>query len=103
MQHETLVSHSVGVPLSPSDRTMAVAWGHARRGSGTKLLVATDHEAFPEVIEITPPGTVEPTWCIWRAKSGRLVVDNWQTWSDRRQFDRLAEALRFIAGAITSA
>jgi hypothetical protein len=87
----------MGKPFDRTDRSIATAWGAARRANGIKLLVATDHDAFPEVIEIAPSGTAEPRWCIWRDKSGRLIVDNWHTWERGRPFTFMADALRFVA------
>jgi hypothetical protein len=103
MQHAmTLSAPAIGKSFDPADYAIATAWGAARRAGGIKLIVATDHEAFPEVIEIAPPGTLEPKWCIWRDRSGRLIVDNWQTWERGRPFAGMAEALTYIAGEITS-
>src|SRR5476649_1012393 len=71
MQHAmTLPDAIVGKSFERADRAIATAWGAARRANGIKLFVATDHEALPEVIEIAPPGTIEPRWCIWRDRSG---------------------------------
>jgi hypothetical protein len=103
MQPATTASApAIGKSFDRADRDIATAWGTARRARGIKLIVATDHETFPEVIEIAPPGTAEPKWCIWRDKSGRLIVDNWQTWERGRPFVGMADALTFIAGEIAS-
>jgi hypothetical protein len=92
----------IGKSFDQTDRAIATAWGAARRASGIKLLIATDHDAFPEVIEIAPSGTTEPRWCIWRNKSGRLIVDNWQTWERGRPFAFMADALRHVAAEIAA-
>jgi hypothetical protein len=103
MQHAmTLPDAIVGKSFERADRAIATAWGAARRANGIKLFVATDHEALPEVIEIAPPGTVEPRWCIWRDRSGHLIVDNWQTWEPGRPFAGMAAALGFIARELES-
>jgi hypothetical protein len=98
----TLSPPAVGKSFDRIDRAIATAWGSARRANGINLFVATDHEAFPEVIEIAPAGTTDPRWCIWRDKSGRLIVDNWHTWECGRPFAGMADALAFIAGEIAS-
>jgi hypothetical protein len=84
----------------PFDRATAIAWAAARRHEGVLLRIATDHEKFPEVIEISPPGTDEPWWCIWQHPAGRLVVDNWHTWERSRLFADMTDALDFITGEI---
>jgi hypothetical protein len=88
---------AIGKPFDHTDRAIATAWGNAHRANGIKLLVATDHDAFPEVIEIAPSGTAEPRWCIWRDQAGRLIVDNWLTWERGRPFAFMADALRYVA------
>lgn len=84
----------------PFDRATAVDWAAAHCHDGISLLVATDHETFPEVIEISPPGIADPWWCIWQDPLGRYVVDNWHTWERSRLFAGMAAALDFIAGEI---
>jgi hypothetical protein len=96
----TLPGSIVGMSFDRADRAAAASWGAARRASGIKLFVATDHEAFPEVIEIAPAGTAEPRWCIWRDKAGRFIVDNWHTWERGKPFSAMADALRFIAAEV---
>jgi hypothetical protein len=96
----TLPDSIIGRSFDRADRTIATTWAAARRADGIKLLVATDHEAFPEVIEIAPPGTAEPKWCIWRDRSGRFIVDNWHTWERGKRFAGMADALGFIGGEI---
>jgi hypothetical protein len=101
MQHApTLPGPVVGKSLDYADRAIAAAWEATNRPSGIRLFVARDHEAFPEVIEVSPPGTTEPWWCVWRDLSGRLIVDNWHTWEGRLQFTRMVDALAFIAAEI---
>jgi hypothetical protein len=98
MQHApTLPKDVVGKPFG---REIAVAWAAAHRHDGIRLAVATDLETFPEVIEISPPGTTEPRWCIWQDTLGRHVVDNWHTWEPSRLFAGMADALDFIAEEI---
>jgi hypothetical protein len=92
----------VGRPFAQSDRAIAKAWGVTHRANGVKLFVATDHEAFPEVIEIAPAGTAEPRWCIWRDRAGRFIVDNWQTWERGRPFAVINDALAFVATEISA-
>jgi hypothetical protein len=92
-----LPKRSVGQPF---DRATAIAWGAACRHEGVLLRIATDHEKFPEVIEISPPGTNEPWWCIWQDPAGRLVVDNWHTWERSRVFADMTDALDFVTGEI---
>jgi hypothetical protein len=103
MQHATtLPDRIVGKSFDRADRAIATAWGAAHRADGINLFVATDHEALPEVIEIAPPGTAEPRWCIWLDSTGRLIVDNWQTWAPGRSFAGMADALGFVAREIES-
>jgi hypothetical protein len=92
----------VGRSFDRADRAIATTWAAARRADGVKLLVATDHEAFSEVIEIAPPGTSEPKWCIWLDRSGRFIVDNWHTWEPGRRFAAMADALKFVGAEIKS-
>jgi hypothetical protein len=94
MQHAPILPKNV--VAQPFDSAIAVAWAVARRHDGVRLVVATDHESFPEVIEISPPGTTEPRWCIWQDTMGHLIVDNWQTWEPSRLFAGMADALDFI-------
>jgi hypothetical protein len=104
MQHApTLPGPVVGKTLDDADRATVTAWQEANRPSGIRLLIARDHEAFPEVIEVSPPGTTEPWWCVWRDSSGRLIVDNWHTWEGSLVFARMVDALAFIAGEIKAA
>jgi hypothetical protein len=42
---------------------------------GTAWTVSAEHEAFPEMIDITPPRCQEPWWLIWKALDGRIMVD----------------------------
>jgi hypothetical protein len=98
MQHAPILPKNV--VAQPFDSAIAVAWAVAHRHDGVRLVVATDHETFPEVIEISPPGTTEPRWCIWQDTMGRLIVDNWQTWEPSRLFAGMVDALDFIAEEI---
>jgi hypothetical protein len=90
----------IGKSFDQADRATATAWGADRRTNGIKLFIATDHEAFQEVIEIAPPGTNDPRWCIWRAAAGHLIVDNWHTWERGRPFTAMGDALRYVATEI---
>lgn len=83
-----------GLHFNMVDLHMALAWVKER--PSVRLLVMTDHRYVPETLEIYPPGSEAPRWCLWRDYEGRLHVDDWV----RSEFDlpylNLVEALGFI-------
>lgn len=83
-----------GLHFNIADLQMAMAWVADR--PSVRLLVMTDHRYVPEALEIYPPGSKTPRWCLWRDYEGRLHVDDWV----RSEFDlpylNLVEALGFI-------
>ncbi len=83
-----------GLHFNMTDLSMAMSWVAER--PSVRLLVTIDHRYVPEALEIDPPGSKAPRWCIWRDYEGRLHVDDWV----RSEFDlpylTLVEALGFI-------
>jgi hypothetical protein len=80
------------------DLSKAITWAAVR--SGVRLVVATDHQDVAEAIEIHPPRTNSPRWCIWRDQSGILHLDDWQLSQFDQRFITLNGALAFVSSEL---
>ena len=85
---------SEGLSFDIKDLQIAMTWVAKR--PNVRLVIATDHRSVQEALEIWPPGTTAPRWCIWRDDKGQMHVDDWV----RSEFDlpyyTLPSALAFI-------
>jgi hypothetical protein len=83
-----------GLPFAMEDLRTALAWVASR--PNVRLAVATDHRYVPEALEICPPGTSSPRWCIWRDYEGSIHLDDWLRSEFDLPYHTVAAALAFI-------
>jgi hypothetical protein len=83
-----------GLSFELEDLQTALAWVANR--PAIRLEVATDHRFVPEALEISPPGSKSPRWCIWRDYTGNLHLDDWLKSEFDLPYHTLATALAFI-------
>lgn len=87
-----------GLPFDLRDLRAAMSWAADR--PGVLLSVTTDHPQVPEAIEIYPPGSSSPRWCIWRDYEGHLRVDDWAGYKFDLPYPTLLKALGFISSSL---
>jgi hypothetical protein len=85
----------LGQELTIAQHGTVAAWGRKHRPNGLRIFVAIDHEAFPEVIEVSVYGSPCPLWNIWRDRTGCLRVDDMRTGAGS-SFPGVAAALAHI-------
>jgi hypothetical protein len=90
-----------GLSFALMDLRAAMAWAAAR--PDVRLSVMTDHPDVPEAIEICPPGSLTPRWCIRRDHTGRLRVDDWSKAEFDLPYSTLTKALSFISTTLADA
>jgi hypothetical protein len=83
-----------GLSFDLEDLQTALAW--VRNRPAIRLEVATDHRFVPEALEISPPGSKSPRWCIWRDYTGNLHLDDWLRSEFDLPYHTLVAALAFI-------
>jgi hypothetical protein len=83
-----------GLAFDMDDLRTALAWVANR--PRVRLSVETDHRHVPETLEICPPGTKSPRWCIWRDYEGHMHLDDWVTSEFDLPYHKLDAALAFI-------
>jgi hypothetical protein len=87
-----------GESFDRADLEAAIAWSVSYP---VRLLFLSDHEAFPETIEVSVWGDRGvPRWLVWRDLTGRLVLDARAESENGLLFADLADALGFIAGEL---
>jgi hypothetical protein len=87
----------LGQPFALPELNFAVAiWPTTLRWAGVRVKVATDRDASPEMIEVTPPCGNTPWWSLLKDLAGRYVVTDLRDW-DAESFERIEDALARIA------
>ena len=89
---------SEGLSFDIKDLLIALSW-IAKRPE-MRLIVATDHQSVQEALEIWPPGTKAPRWCIWRDDKGNMHVDDWVRSEFDLPYHTLPAALDFIEACL---
>jgi hypothetical protein len=83
-----------GLSFEMEDLRAALAWVADR--PSVRLSVTTDHRYVQEALEICPPGTKSPRWCIWLDYEGHMHLDDWVKSEFDLPYHTLAAALAFI-------
>jgi hypothetical protein len=83
-----------GLSFDMEDLQTALAW--VAKLPGVRLAVATDHRFVPEALEICPPGSKSPRWCIWRDYDGHMHLDDWVRSEFDLPYHTVPAALAFI-------
>jgi hypothetical protein len=83
-----------GLAFEMEDLRTALDWVAKR--PGVRLSVATDHRFVPEALEIWPPGTKSPRWCMWRDYEGNMHLDDWVKSEFDLPYHTVAAALAFV-------
>ena len=97
---QTLAEPLQGQAFDMSDLRAAIAWAALHP---VRLIVATDHSALPEAIEVSLYGDRHaPRWMVWRDLGGRLVLDAIMDGEFGLRFADMADALGFIAAELST-
>ena len=97
---QTRAEPILGQAFDVSALQTAIAWAALHP---VRLIVATDHDASPEIVEVSLPGARgEPRWMVWRDLSGRLVLDAIIDGEFGLRFADMADALGFIAAELSA-
>jgi hypothetical protein len=82
-----------GLPFAPRDLQTALRWVQTQ--PFVQLRLTTD--GISGIIEIYPPGSSSPRWCLWQSNDGRLQLDDVLLSLFALPYPTLDMALRFIA------
>ena len=63
------------------------------------MKVATNRDASPEMIEVTPPGENSPCWSVLKDLAGRFIVTDLRDWH-AAGFETVGAALAWIAAKL---
>jgi hypothetical protein len=82
-----------GVPFTSRDLYVALAWAKARPDLRMRITL----HGVRGIIEIYPPGSSRPRWCMWQTQDGRLQLDDLTMNEFALPYPTIDMALRFIA------
>jgi hypothetical protein len=82
-----------GLAFSQRDLRSAFRWAQTRPNVRLHLTV----DGVGGIIEIYPPESSHPRWCLWQTRDGRLQFDDLATNEFALPYPTLDMALRFIA------
>jgi len=85
-----------GLPFKTRDVRAAVKWAEARPEVRMHL---TAHGVCG-IIEVYPPGSYFPRWCMWHSQDGRLQFDDLVLAQFALPYPTIDMALRFIASKL---
>ena len=86
----------MGFRLGSRDLRSAATW--AKSKPDIRLQVTSDRVSG--IIEIYPPGSTSPRWCLWQTKDGRLQLDDLTIDEFALPYPTIDMALRFIASKL---
>ena len=90
----------LGRPFDLEELVHAVAWPTTLTVPRVRVEVATDHDASPETIEVTPPWSDTPWWSVLKDPAGRFIVTDLRRWV-AQGFESIDDALAWIAGGLS--
>jgi hypothetical protein len=85
-----------GLPFASRDLRSALTWAETK--PDVRLHITSD--GVSGVIEIYPPGSSCPRWCVWQTHDGRLQLDDLAMNEFALPYPTIDMALRFISSKL---